>query len=202
MAHELNIGTINGLTVEQILDMMVEKGIGIGEGSSSEPYDPTISTGFNPADSVIGVTTFYYIGYEWLVVHRDESTVYCITKDILSEMEYSSQDEYSTSNPRAECLEMAGIIPATDKDKIFVDEATNNDMIFLPSYEQMNGGFTYFTSNSRRVALYDDSKQSYWTRSKQMSYSIWQVTDQGGFETQDPAFNGGFRPCIAFKLNG
>ena len=199
MNHELNIGTINGLSVEQILDMMVAKGIGMGSGGAIVPEIP----GFNPGEAEVGTTIFSLAGITWRVVHITDTAAYAIATEIISKVSYGQVDTYIESNLRTECAHIELQLSESEKAALLKDESTQNDYVFVPSYAQMNGGFSYFTSDSRRIAYYNDEQQGYWlsTRSTYSAYSVgMNGTISDHIAGLDLTSMCGFRPCVAVNL--
>lgn len=161
-----------------------------------------ISSGVNLNSLALG-DTFNYISYRWMVCHRTSKALYAITDEIISLSDFGYNTSYDSSHVRDNCREMAGFIPSADANKILVNNSTYNDMIFLPSYDQMNGGFAYFDSDEDRIAYYNGKATHYWTttvRTSSTSSRVYVVDTVGSFDTRSPDIEYGVRPCIAFKI--
>ena len=82
MGSELNIGTINGLTVDQILDKMVEKKIGIAGGGSVGPGSGGLT--FDPHTITVGTRVNQFGGTSWIVVHKTATRLYLASEHIFT----------------------------------------------------------------------------------------------------------------------
>lgn len=210
MAHELNIGTINGKSVTEILDEMVEKKIGIAGGASS---GTTIT--FDPSTATVG-QEFQYGGTLWIVVHKDSTRIYAASKYILATMPFDS-DVYNTTGTKVESASVyyaqadikqfarscASMFSDAEK-ALLVANPSTGDLVSLMSYNELNGGFSYFNSASRRICYSQDSSdaQVYWTRTAYSSSRVWLVSNSGSFDSHNggPTASYGFRPEIVFAL--
>lgn len=198
MAHELNIGTIGGLGVEEILNMMVSKKIGIDIGSTGV-YVPSYSF-IDGAIAVGSVVTMN--GYEWVIADIDgaNNALYMLTKDIISTTQFGSSTAYSGST-------LASVAKAFENN--LSEEVLNNlltttilgvsQKVQAPTYDQMNGGFSLFTDASARVANYNGTATAYWTASPS-SGSVYCVNTGGGLSNGGPSGTTGFRPCVALAM--
>ena len=150
--------------------------------------------------------TFSFVGYTWLVAHKEDGVAYCVTNDIVKNVQWAREVNirgYFGSNIQIECQKMA-ISTGIQYADYVLDVGAGK--VFIPSYEQMrgeSGGFSWFDSNQRRKAKLNGSSTEYWTSSyyKTDSYStVWYVTVNGLF-TFDKyvTWSYGFRPCIAIS---
>lgn len=78
-------------------------------------------------------------------------------------------------------------------------------IVFVATYDQMNGGFSYFNSNARRAV--NTNGNTYWTSTfaDEASDESWNVYCQSGTFTKYTYFNGGytnayFRPSVCIDL--
>ena len=195
LAHELNIGTINGMSVESILDMMVDKKIGIAgaSGSTIEIDPPSVSVG----------NTFTFGGTSWVVAHKTSTRMYAASQYILSSMQFSDDNTivYAGSLVKAYARDMADIFSDAEK-ALLVAHPETGDLVSLMSQSELNGGFSYFNSDSRRIC-YDQGTSNatfYWTRTTYSSSSVWSVDGAGSLGPYSPSYACGFRPCIVFPL--
>ena len=191
MGSELNIGTINGLTVDQILDKMVEKKIGIaggaGPGSGGLTFDPHTIT--------VGTRVDQFGGTGWIVAHKTATRLYLASEHLFTRaVKFGDSTEYSGSNLQLHAREFNDIFSDYEKSWL-VANPDNGDLIGPMSYDQLNSGFSYFNSASRRIC--DD--MWYWTSSP--SYSgVWRVDPVGGLNGYGPSNTGGFRPFVCLSL--
>ena len=76
--------------------------------------------------------------------------------------------------------------------------------VFIPSYNQMlgeSGGFSWFNSNSRRIAYLSGYTSGYWTSTTHGSANVVYIDYDGEFvaNTYGTQYTSGFRPCIAIS---
>ena len=137
--------------------------------------------------------------YTYIICHVDSDTVYAITKNLQGSTQFNSNGStaYSGSMLASKCTSWYNNnVPSDLKSYGFFKSVTVNGVTaqcFVPSYDQFNGGFSYFNSNERRVC--DDNW--YWTSSAGSSSRVWYVSYGGSFSNSDPGNAGGFRPCLA-----
>ena len=211
MAHELNIGTINGLTIEQILDKMVEKKIGIA-GSGSSLIDDGIVVGDIELGKLVNMD-----GIIWRVVHIDNSAgEFILCKEIVSEnIKFGDNNTYAGSTIAQKCSEFEQSLDVRVRNRLIpktVHGVTNTVWIpqcnwisaTKPNTTSVNNGkglFDYFTDNSSRIALNDSGAAQYWwTSSPGSSGVVCYVAPGGSLNSYRPAGAIGFRPFVALPL--
>lgn len=148
----------------------------------------------------------YFKGYEWLVCHEISSTRtrYLITKDIIKSVQWNTTDTtsggYTASNIKRECTRFANTLGVNSLNYVI---NTGVGKVFIPTEEQMtgeSGGFSYFDSNSKRIAKLNGSASIYWTATPYGSSRVWRVDSDGDIDNRNYAsYSNGFRPCIAIK---
>lgn len=194
MGSELNIGTINGLTVDQILDKMANKGIGMYPGLSG--------SGAVEGKLLLG-ETIAFDGMYWIVCHVDyiQKLAYLACTVIVQNtlFDYHSSNSYSSSQLRkvAKAFENNMSSAALARmQNVTVEGVTSK--VFAATKDQMNGGFAYFRSNERRIC----QNQWYWTSSPGSGSGVWGVDTDGslGSGNYDPSDSGGFRPFVCLSL--
>lgn len=137
--------------------------------------------------------------YPYIICHVDSDTVYAITKNLQGTTQFSSNSStaYSGSILASKCADWYNNnVPSDLKSYGFFKSVSVNGVTaqcFVPSYDQFNGGFSYFNSNERRAC--DNSW--YWTSSAYSSSFVWFVGNDGGLYSNGPGDAGGFRPCLA-----
>ena len=194
------VGNSNNAPIELITTLNVGDYAG-GSGGGPEVTVPEYP-GTIPA---LG-KTFSFVEYTWLVVHKENGVAYCVTNDIVKNVQWEREVNirgYFGSNIQIECQKMA-ISTGIQYADYVLDVGAGK--VFIPSYGQMrgeSGGFSWFNSNSRRKAKLNGSSTEYWTSSYYQtdSYStVWYVTVNGLF-TFDKyvTYSYGFRPCIAIS---
>ena len=200
MGSEMNIGTINGLTVDQILDKMVEKKIGIAGGGSVGPGSGGLT--FDPHMITVGTRVDQFGGTSWIVVHKTTTRLY-----LASEHLFIPIIVFNDTSRNSLCLGSVLQTAAKKFNDIFSDyekswmvaNPDNGDLIGPMSYDQVNGGFSYFNSNSRRICSY----YAYWTSTKRSGTAngIWRVGEDGSLlDTVPNTGDIGFRPFVCLSL--
>ena len=136
--------------------------------------------------------------YTYIICHVDSDTVYAITKNLQGKTEFGNNTTYAGSTLVQKCTDWYNNnVPSDIKSYGFFKAVSVNGVTaqcFVPSYEQFNGGFSYFNSDNRRVC--DNSW--YWTSSANSSSDVWGVRNDGVFGNYyGPSTARGFRPCLA-----
>ena len=152
-------------------------------------------------------------GFDYMIVHFDSSIVYVITEDIIQLTQFGSTTTYAGSNIANLCTTWYNTnVPAALKSAgMFTSVSTEgvSSPCFIPTYNQCNGGFSYFNSDSRRCAQIASSggtsgnyvTYSWWTSTASSSIDVWHVIDNGGLDGNygGPSATYGFRPCLAIN---
>ena len=271
MAHELNIGTINGQSIEQILDSMVSKKIGIAyEYGNMYGYNVTFlnhdsspiananvysadgelrgitnSSGkmnFLSADEnnlllyVVGTDGYLvygrveayvgdalettitsnnrvkssaglaigdiitFAGNTWVIAHVEGDKLYMSDQVIESMTTFGDNNVYKGSTLANVAKQFENGLAA--EDKAVLADVTIEDVtakVFVASYSQMNGGWSYFNSNGRRICKHNDSASAYWTSSSSSDIA-WNVNTSGTLSSNTPTSSNGFRPSVCLAL--
>ena len=201
LAHELNIGTINGKTITQILDEMVDKKIGIDLGTSGDSGSSLVEGRLFTGETV------KFDGMYWLVAHIDyiKKYAYLCSSEIVLMTRFGNNDTYAGSvlANLAQQFELSMSEAALSR---MVDVAVNGvtAKVFVPSYAQMNGAWSYFISDQNRICNYGGDPQSYWTSSSSGSAGspCYYVTTDGIINFIGGSSNNtyGFRPAICLTI--
>lgn len=200
MNQEINVGTISGMTITEAIDYLIDQLLENKIGSEGK-YDGLIS-----GDITLG----NYVdmgGYTWRVCHIDEEAgeFYLILNTVTEKYQFSehSIDTYANSDIIDKCRAFLNTLPA-EVINILLSKKINGvtAKAFIPSYEQVNGGFGLFNSNNNRIA-YDSAGAhiTWWTSTADSSGGIWIVKTNGTFgsyNTLDSLL--GFRPCVCIAL--
>lgn len=137
--------------------------------------------------------------YTYIVCHVDSNTVYAITKNLQGSTVFGNNTTYAGSTLAQKCTDWYNNnVPSNWKTYNFFRSVSVNGVnsaCFVPSYEQFNGGFSYFYSNERRAC--DGSW--YWTSSAYSPGTLWYVSRDGNLNLYEynPSDMRGFRPCLA-----
>lgn len=194
-----NIGTISGMTVDEILNGMVRRKIGIDLGSTGV-YVPS----YDYVDGAIALGSVVTMGgYEWIVCHLDYTgaAVYLITKDVISTTQFGSSNAYSRSTAASVAKTFENNLDSSVTDNLLTRTVLGvTQKVHLPTYDQMNGGFGYFTTNDLRVAYLNGAAQTYWTASPTGSSRVYYVATDGTLNDYYPSTASGFRPCVALPM--
>ena len=186
----------------------------ITSGTLSVARGGTGVTSINALKTVLGIgssdpgggttpgSAVSFADYDWIVVHNDGTYKYMMTKYCIGASVFGYNTIYGSSQVLLLCRLFASAIGIVGNSK-FGQFTVNGVTGYcnLPSYEQMNGGFSYFNSNSNRIAT-DTAGNAmwYWTSSPYSSSYVWGVNLGGGLS--DSSYSGayGFRPCVAMKV--
>ena len=203
LAHELNIGTINGKSMKDIIDYLTEKFVENKIGTVGK-YDGVIS-----GDIALG----NYVdmgGYTWRVSHIDEDArEFYLTLNTVTEVTSfsinagtGSNNEYAGSAIAGKCSNFMGTMPATVINLLKMKTVNGvTAKVFIASREQMNGGFDLFSNNASRIA-YDDTGKAvaYWTSSPIAGNTVATVHIDGSIVSRSPTTQEGFRPSVCLAL--
>ena len=197
-----NIATISGLTMEQVLDKMVEKKIGIA-GSATSTTPGASGSGLVSGKLIAGETV-QFDGMYWIVVHTDyiKRIAYLGSTVIVTAVAFGSSEKYkgSTLATVAANFEKSMSSEALS----IMNNVTVNDVtakVFVPSLEQVGGDFSYFKQEANRICKYNGDVYYWWTSSKYYNnYRAYYVTQAGGCTDNHVGNICGFRPFIALSL--
>ena len=138
----------------------------------------------------------------WRVVHIANGLYYLIIDEITQTTQFGNNTAYKGSTIATKCATYQNDM--ADDSLALCQNVTVNGVtakVFIPSYEQMNGGFSYFNNASNRVAFMGDNITWYWTSSPHDGSYVWYVNTGGGLHgNRDPSSAGGFRPCVAVRV--
>ena len=155
---------------------------GDNEGSDEPKLNPELP---DMSSLAIG-NTVRFAGQEWIVSHKTDDIFYLTLKGVLGNstwhelQENCTNFENSLSEAQRRCL-------------MHVTAGNTNGKVFVATYEQMNGGFSYFNGNSRRKA-----NNWYWTSTGSSSGIAWYVIADGSLDySLRKSGSGGFRPSVA-----
>ena len=197
LAHELNIGTINGKSMEDIIDYLTEKFVENKIGNVGK-YDGVIT-----GDIALG----NYVdmgGYTWRVSHIDNAAKeFYLTLNTVTETTPFGGNKYAGSTIAGKCSTFMGTMPATVINLLKMKTVNGvTAKVFIASNEQMNGGFDFFSDNASRIA-YDGTGKAveYWTSSPDDTGGVRIVNTSGHMtDTNNTAHARGFRPSVCLAL--
>ena len=169
---------------------------------------PNASGAYNTGDikgDITGVgNTVRFDGMNWIVVHVANGVAYLGRDVIVSYTIYRPSEGYneyigSTLAQTAKDFENN----MSEKARSVLMPITVNGVtskVFVPSYEQVNGGFSYFNSDSRRICQYNGSNSYWWTSSGSSRFRSYDVSESGAIGSYDISGSHGFRPFIALTF--
>ena len=138
--------------------------------------------------SVGDIKTF--AGIQWIVSHKTSTECYRTAKSL--------QGESSWDNLQSKCQNFDST-HLTANQKAFLKQITagnTSGKVFVATKAQMEGGFSYFNSISRR-----NVNKSYWTSSQSGSNTAWDVDNEGRIgSNNNKSGSKGFRPSICIDL--
>ena len=140
-------------------------------------------------------TNVHWAGHNWIVSHVTSTEVYLTLNGI---------DGKSTwDNLQNACTTFANSLTEAQKVRLkHVTAGNTSGKVFVATRDQMDGGFSYFGSNSRRRL-----NGVYWTSTEYSSDSAWSVITDESLDTTYAYFNHvtksdtlGFRPSVCVDL--
>lgn len=135
--------------------------------------------------------TMTFAGQQWIVAHKTATEAYLTLKEL------SGNSTWNNLDSTCQTWE-SNHLNASQKAILKTITAGNTSgKVFVATKDQMDGGFSYFNSDSRRQA-----NNWYWTSTGDRSGSAWNVSTDGslvyyGYSTSD---SGGFRPSVCIDL--
>ena len=137
-------------------------------------------------------THVHWAGYDWIVTHVvDPTMIYMTMADVVPDW------KVAWYNLQSACTTFANQL--TEEQKACLKSVTagnTSGIVFVATKDQMDGGFSYFNSNSRRQA-----NNWYWTSTEYYSAYAWGVFAVGGLDNDvNKSDSGGFRPSVCIDL--
>ena len=173
--------------------MPEEKKIGIAGGAGS-PDSAGLT--FDPHTVTVGTRIDQFGGTSWIVAHKTATRLYLASEHIFALIKFGDNVNYVGSNLQQKAREFNKIFNDYEKSWLVVNP-DNGDLIGPMSRAQLDGGFSYFNSNSRRVC----DTQLYWTSTLCGSGDVWGVNTNGSFRSfYYPDNTYGFRPFVCLSL--
>ena len=180
-------------------------------GGSEEPV--TNPNWPNKSDLVVG-NVINWAGHDWIVSHiavsdQDVSNIkpveaYLTLKELDSVVEFGYGNELDTSCSRWQSRTFTSEQLSCLKE---ITAGVTSGKVFVATYDQMNGGFSYFNSNARRIVSNYGSLGSdaddYWTSTTVDQLKACSVdSDTGKLDSSGIAkwLQAGFRPSVCVDL--
>ena len=207
MNHELNIGTINGLTVDDILDKMVERGIGIANPGVTFPITPSLGALIDIGEykyRIVKIDTTSGIVYVTLAYWKEN----CV-------FDGNGSVSYAGSDIHSKCKAWySNEVPQELKDKgVFIDVVVDgvSEKCFIPTYSQVNPDqgegiecFDFFRTSGGRIFRNEAENNEYtwWTSTDKQYDYVYCVNTTGAFTgNYGPTGSHGFRPTFAIAIS-
>lgn len=144
-------------------------------------------------------STITFKGKSWIVAHKNGNNIYVSDSAIESMTTFGNNTTYSGSTLASVASTFQNSLSLTSNEQALIPNTSVNGVsskIFVASYEQMNGGWSYFNSDTRRVCKYNGSAQVYWTSSPYSDSKVWFVRTGGDLRNGSPGGSAGFRPSV------
>ena len=143
----------------------------------------------------------------WRVVHQEGTHWYLASENIVSKTVFGPNTSYTGStlarvanDYQTQQLSATALEYCVD---VTVEGVTNK--VFIPTYTQAAGGFSYYTSSTNRICQYNGSNNYWWISSPNSGTNYNYAVDNAGlFGSVSHGDNYGFRPhiCINFNNSG
>lgn len=144
-------------------------------------------------------STISFKGKNWIVAHKNGNNIYVSDSVIESLTQYGSSTMYSGSTLAGIASTFQSNLRLTSVEQSLIPDTLVNGVtakVFVATYEQMNGGWSYFNSNNRRECKYNGNNKFYWTSSQKDYSSVWYTDVNGSLHYQSFESTCGFRPSI------
>ena len=156
--------------------------IGIGGGGTTNPELP------DKGSLTLG-NTATFAGKQWIVSHKTADTCYLTLKGLSGNSTWT--------NLQSACTNFANKFTEAQKACLkSVTAGNTHGIVFVATKDQMNGGFSYFNSNSRR-----NLNEVYWTSTESGGITARYVDSVGSlYNSDNQSFSFGFRPSVCIDL--
>ena len=159
---------------------------------SAIPLSGTLSVG----------NTVTFDNKSWIVVHNSGNQWYLATSDIIELIEFGSSDNYNNSTLANRCVswmnENLSVTAQAYMQNVTVNGVTAK--VFVPSFGQVNGGFSYYNSNSRRICNLNGLAYYWWTSNKLYGNADYVGADGTLYSDTGWNIKKGFRPHICIQV--
>ena len=164
--------------------------LNIGDYETGGGDEPSTKPELPDKDSLTVGNTVMFAGHDWIVSHKTADSCYLTLKGLSGESTWK--------NLQSACTTFA--YQFTEAQKACLKSVTagnTSGIVFVATREQMNGGFSYFNSKSRRRA-----GRAYWTSTERDSDYAWLVNTDGDITLSDglQSFSLAFRPSVCIDL--
>lgn len=143
---------------------------------------------------------------EWRVVHQEGTHWYLAAKDIYSITSFSTGGLAYKNSTLANVASTYESEQLSTIAKEYCLDVTVEDVtakVFVPTYNQCNGGFEYYNSNTNRICNYNSSARAWWMSDRYGTSGgiryVYATGETTGNST--PTLGNGFRPHICININ-
>lgn len=184
----LTTNTVNEDT-ESISDAIYATATGTYYTGATITMVSTIPDEFPDPESLTVGNTINWASKQWIVSHKTADTCYLTLKSLSGESTWY--------NLQSACNTFANQLNEAQKACLkSVTAGNTSGKVFVATKDQMDGGFSYFNSDSRRSV-----GSVYWTSTETSSYSAWLVNSDGVLGSRsNKSLSLGFRPSVALDL--
>ncbi|MCM1230101.1 MAG: hypothetical protein NC489_08210 [Ruminococcus flavefaciens] len=170
---------------------------------------PTITAPTYPASVPAVGNTMSWAGKTWRVVHKLSGVAILALEYFEKNIVWSNVSNYYTqeyigSNIYNECMTFANTLKLFAADYII---PFGGLPCFIPSYDQVNGGFSYWATQANRIFKNSSgAAQTFWTCTvfchSRYGYGFAGFVDADGALDNggNVGYSLGFRPCVALRL--
>ena len=178
-----DVQTVKKISLEEL------KKFSGGSGGSEEPEEPVKPEHDWPDQSQLTLgNTISWANKQWIVSHVTSTEVYLTLKSLSGESTWS--------NLEFTCTKFANLLTEAQRKCLKIVRVGNTyGKVFVATKDQMDGGFSYFNSDSRRSV-----GDIYWTSTGHYGLSAWYVNTDGSSSGGIKSDFGGFRPSVCIDL--
>lgn len=168
--------TVKKISLEEL------KKFSSGSGGTEEPEEPVKPEHDWPDRSQLTLgNTISWANKQWIVSHVTGTEAYLTLEGLFGNSTWNKL--------QSACMTFASLLTEAQK-------ACLKKNVFVATKNQMEGGFSYFNSNSRRRL-----NGHYWTSTMYNSNYAWAVDVDGSFYSGEIQINmSGFRPSVCIDL--
>lgn len=140
---------------------------------------------------------------EWRVVHNNGNQWYLASSTIVEKVMFGSDNVYKGSTIANRCVSWMNENLSANAlyycSEITVENVTNK--VFIPTYPQINGEFSYYNSDANRICYYNGQQEQWWASSPGASGYVYCVSRYDGYiSTANLKYANGFRPHVCITL--
>ena len=166
----------------------------VGNGGGGTPEEPVTNPNWPDRSQLTLGNTISWVNQEWIVSYVTDTEAYLTLKGLSGESTWY--------NLQPTCTTFANKFTEAQKACLkSVTAGNTSGKVFVATRDQMDGGFSYFNSDSRRRL-----NEVYWTSTESGSNNAWLVLQNGRlndysiFDGFGQLISCGFRPSVCIDL--